>query len=659
MANADPKIHHNLNGSSEPLSNRSKTGSQLNHTNNYQTKLKPKVVIDWECVNSECSVIGSNVKQLENHETPQVKTASKYVVSFYGQGLRNDNQTLKTNKIAKKRKVCLPCERKALDAQDKMLVNLAADKSVIIDKLFPTSKDVVLIEDSDEEPITDTSSDSEVEMEFEKEGIEEFNSDQDIEMKLEREINAVLGKFNIEQQAKDSLNILNNRLDHLQSDYEETDEALKNIEKEVDRIRATFYQPFRPVPKFLEPLDLNLAENVRLQEFSPNNQTSLNIRQSAVKEIVQHTSTASLSTLQTIASLPPPGKLERPELTIGEKVYGIKGNILNVWKVANVVEITPGTERKYKLRFESLKDGNVSSYFKTVSAKHSAYTYPASVRLLVGTRIIAVYNDHQHDDRHQSSPQGGEFYSGIIAEPPKAMNKHRYLVFFDDGYASYVKHQDIRVVCQQTEINGNISGVWDDIHPNSKEFIKKYLIQYPERPMVRLMQNQTVRTEWEGSWWYTKVEAVDASLVKLIFHVNGRKESVYRGSTRLEPLYLEMQQQKKRAEQMILNQQAAAEAQGGKTQNINRFMPRNRIEGYKKNRPYVEYTRQPEQDSPSNEDQPVRRAVAKKSTGSKRSPPQTTESFTDKPSWDKRVSRIIYISSKDFRKINMTSRDPD
>ena len=64
---------------------------------------------------------------------------------------------------------------------------------------------------------------------------------------------------------------------------------------------------------------------------------------------------------------------------------------------------------------------------------------------------------------------------------------------------SEFKDKDIRVVCRQTESNGT-SGVWDDIHPNSRDFIKKYLLQYPERPMVRLIKGQILRTEWEGSW---------------------------------------------------------------------------------------------------------------------------------------------------------------
>ena len=48
--------------------------------------------------------------------------------------------------------------------------------------------------------------------------------------------------------------------------------------------------------------------------------------------------------------------------------------------------------------------------------------------LQVGTRVIGLYKEPESQDI-------GGFYSGIVAEPPKAMNKYRYLVFFDDGYA--------------------------------------------------------------------------------------------------------------------------------------------------------------------------------------------------------------------------------
>ena len=58
-----------------------------------------------------------------------------------------------------------------------------------------------------------------------------------------------------------------------------------------------------------------------------------------------------------------------------------------------------------------------------------------------------------------------------------------------------------------------------------------------QRPMVRLHKAQTVKTEWKGKWWTAKVEEVDASLVLMYFPDDRRSEWIYRGSTRLEPLY--------------------------------------------------------------------------------------------------------------------------
>ena len=43
--------------------------------------------------------------------------------------------------------------------------------------------------------------------------------------------------------------------------------------------------------------------------------------------------------------------------------------------------------------------------------------------------------------------------------------------------------------------------------------------------------------ECEGTWWNAKVEDIDGSLVRVVFSVNGRREAIYRGSTRLLPLF--------------------------------------------------------------------------------------------------------------------------
>lgn len=55
--------------------------------------------------------------------------------------------------------------------------------------------------------------------------------------------------------------------------------------------------------------------------------------------------------------------------------------------------------------------------------------------------------------------------------------------------------------------------------------------------MVRLHKGQTVKTEWNGKWWTAKVMEVDASLALMYFPSDKRSEWIYRGSTRLEPLY--------------------------------------------------------------------------------------------------------------------------
>lgn len=58
--------------------------------------------------------------------------------------------------------------------------------------------------------------------------------------------------------------------------------------------------------------------------------------------------------------------------------------------------------------------------------------------------------------------------------------------------------------------------------------------------MVKLQPGQMVKTEWNGKWWLARVLQVDASLAQMHFDADRRSEWIYRGSTRLAPLFLEM-----------------------------------------------------------------------------------------------------------------------
>lgn len=57
--------------------------------------------------------------------------------------------------------------------------------------------------------------------------------------------------------------------------------------------------------------------------------------------------------------------------------------------------------------------------------------------------------------------------------------------------------------------------------------------------MVRLKPGQTIETELDGIWIQATVEQVDASLA-LIHLSDTHSEWIYRGSTRLEPLFTDM-----------------------------------------------------------------------------------------------------------------------
>ncbi|RZF44065.1 hypothetical protein LSTR_LSTR011110 [Laodelphax striatellus] len=178
-------------------------------------------------------------------------------------------------------------------------------------------------------------------------------------------------------------------------------------------------------------------------------------------------------------------------------------------------------------------------------------------------------------------------------------NVFRYLVFFDDGYLQYVLHENIRLVCESSK------NVWEDVHPESKTFIKDYLTRYPERPMVKLNIDEIVKTEWNGKWWVARVQDIDASLVKMYFDADERTEWIYRGSTRLGPLYIEMI--------------AARDRQTGRNHRHASIL--------KRQNPYVEYTQNIDESNSDDDVELVKesseqaqqpaRSVARKSTNQK------------------------------------------
>uniref|UniRef100_A0A8C1NJJ1 [histone H3]-lysine(4) N-trimethyltransferase n=1 Tax=Cyprinus carpio TaxID=7962 RepID=A0A8C1NJJ1_CYPCA len=187
------------------------------------------------------------------------------------------------------------------------------------------------------------------------------------------------------------------------------------------------------------------------------------------------------------------------------------------WHRGTLVTIKQvGNNFKYKVKFENKGKS-------LLSGNHVAFDYhPTLERLFVGARVVARYKD------------GNQvwLYAGVVAEMPNSKNRMRFLIFFDDGYASYVGLPELYPICRP------LKKTWEDIEDAScRDFIEEYITSYPNRPMVLLKPGQIIKTEWEGTWWKSRVEEVDGSLVKMLFLDDKRSEWIYRGSTRLEPMF--------------------------------------------------------------------------------------------------------------------------
>lgn len=83
-----------------------------------------------------------------------------------------------------------------------------------------------------------------------------------------------------------------------------------------------------------------------------------------------------------------------------------------------------------------------------------------------------------------------------------------------------------RSLTESVIIPPSVRRTWEDIEDVScRDFIEEYITAYPNRPMVLLKVGQIIKTEWEGTWWRSRVEAVDASLVRILFLVRRNGET--------------------------------------------------------------------------------------------------------------------------------------
>ena len=172
----------------------------------------------------------------------------------------------------------------------------------------------------------------------------------------------------------------------------------EDLEKEVDGLRRDLYKEFEPRIKELEPVDLNKATATPASSSGGGG----------------HSFPSQGSVLQ----LPPLGrKLTRPPLAVGQKVVAMRHSQLQAWIHGSIEEAQdPGDadQRLYRVKFVP-EGGRKVAQLKVLKVQHVAYSNVSSARLEVGTRCVGLFREHPD--------QPGQFYSGVVAEPPKPTNR--------------------------------------------------------------------------------------------------------------------------------------------------------------------------------------------------------------------------------------------
>ncbi|XP_040168998.1 histone-lysine N-methyltransferase eggless [Anopheles arabiensis] len=213
--------------------------------------------------------------------------------------------------------------------------------------------------------------------------------------------------------------------------------------------------------------------------------------------------------------------LHREPVQVGSQYFGVRTTVLASWTECKVLEVKSDM---YTVRFLT---GDPKP--TVITAKHLAYTTPPNVKLLLGTRVVARTSSPTQDGLNRT------FYAGTVLESLSSYNKYRYLIVLDSGHPQYSPFTDVRVVCDQSK------HVWDDVHPHSREFIRNYMLKSGSvRPMVQAHRGQRMMVEIDDKWFQGTVLETDSSLVRLYFSGMERKEWIYRGSSRLAPLYREV-----------------------------------------------------------------------------------------------------------------------
>lgn len=511
------------------------------------------------------------------------------------------------NKRHKVLYVCEQCYDAVIETYGELCAALE-DKQPLFLKTPKHTDLVEIIDSSDEEDETEANND---------ENMDEGQSFDAatlalIENELEAVIEETLKKVDINQQMDWNRQILKAKVDNNGENCAEMMKELKALQKRIDRLYTETYS-FKHT--FLEEV-----QSLDLQTMKPTQ---------ICNEIY-----------------PPPGELKHSDIEYNTLYYTFRNSLISRWVPCKVTQkIDKNGHTEYGVKF--CREKKESAEKKTVLRKHLAYGRPSEFRLNIGTRVIALFDNTDNISNHRVNPLKNNFYPGVIAEPLSFYTHFRYLVFFDDGWVQYVQHENTRVVCECTE------NVWELIEePGAKTFIEGYVKELKKkRPIMQVRKGLRIKTEFAGKWYDAIVNATDDSLVQMFFEEHKRYEWIYRGSTRLFPLYKKLKnvpsivnRNDATFEYIVIDDDKEPETS---TEPPVEELPKNSTTPSKSTPIQRTFASQAARDTPQQKQREHKRAVAKKSTVPQPKPAiQHMNNSTIYVDEDKPKGKVVYYTAK-------------
>nr|XP_014273939.1 histone-lysine N-methyltransferase eggless isoform X2 [Halyomorpha halys] len=402
--------------------------------------------------------------------------------------------------------ICKPCLKNVLGFYEDLLDKLRRGKPVS-DAKFPAGTEVIIVDDDEEDMLQKELKEKQIT------GLEEIK---EIAEEVKKALPSISLRYNIEGQMENNLNCLKSEMKQLEDTYRKYEDDINTTHESLFQSMRQLYDTYAPEREEMDELDLPY------EEFKESPMKQLQIRPDENDLIITGYHPESGP-----PNLPPFGAVEKPKVKAFDKVYVMKVSAFSEWVPAVVEEVIPPSPENPKA-VETYKvminGGKPSAYRKDIGLQLIACYNAPPVRLPVGSRVISRYVNRLKNTV--------KFFSGMIAEMPSHINNFRYLIFFDDGQAQYGTHDSIRLVCESK------ANIWDHFNPKVQQFIKRYLVTFPERAMLKVKNLDCIKTEHKGMWVNARVVDIDCSLVHLVFLHDKHSEWLYRGSTRLYPMYI-------------------------------------------------------------------------------------------------------------------------